>query len=148
MAAGDLTLFNDFTRQLALGLNDLDADSYRLALFQAARAPVVAEALPVYSTTNEVVGTNYTAGGEAVSAAMSATLSGTTTNWLTTTVASWTQNGAGPTDIRHGILYNDTPATKYAAAFIVMGDGADISLVDGDISYTFNATAIAQITRS
>lgn len=148
MAAGDLTLFNDFTRQLALGLVDLNADSYKTSLHTNAVVPLVGDALPVFGDYTEVTGTNYTAGGEVVSTAMSATLSGATTNWLTTTVASWTQHAAGPANIRWGILYNDQGATKYAAAFIVVGDGADVSLADGDISYTYNATAIAQITRS
>ncbi len=148
MAAGDLTLFNDFTRQLALKEINLDGDAYKLGLVTNAVVPLVADALPVFGDYTEVSGTNYTAGGETVSTAMTATISGATTNWLTTTVAAWTQHASGPANIRWGILYNDNGATKFAAAFIVIGDGADVTLADGDISYTFNATAIAQITRS
>lgn len=148
MAAGDLTLFNDFTRQLALKEVDLDTDIYKFALVTNAVAPLVGDTTPVFGDYTEVSGTNYTAGGETVSTGMDATLTGATTNWKTTTVASWTQHASGPANIRWGILYNDQGATKYAAAFVVIGDGADVSLADGDISYTFNATAIAQITRS
>ena len=150
MAAGDLTLFNDFTRQLAEKEIDLADDTYKIALYTSTRAPVVNETTPVYSVTNEVSGTNYAAGGVTVSSSMAVSLSGAVASWTggSGPHATWSQHASGPTDIRWGILYNDTAAAKPAAAFIVFGDGADISLVDGDISFTFHSTAIAQITRS
>ena len=151
MAVGDLTLFDDFVRQLAEKEIDLADDEYKIALFTTTRAPVVTETTPVYSVTNEVSGgTSYTAGGEVCSSTMSVALSGAVLDWDSTASpsVSWSQDASGPADIRWGILYNNTAAAKPAAGFIVFGDGADISLVDGDISYTFNASAIARITRS
>ena len=150
MAAGDLTLFNDFVRALCEAEHDLADHTFKLALFNSTRAPVVTEASPVYSTTNEVTGTGYTAGGATVSASMAVSLSGAVADWdigASGPHATWTQNASGPSDIRWGILYNDSHVSKAAVAFVVMGDGADISLVDGDISFTFNSTAIAKITR-
>lgn len=150
MAAGDLTLFNDFVRQLCEKEIDLADDTYKVALYTSTRAPVVTESTPVYSGTNEVSGTNYTAGGATVSASMAVSLSGAVASWTggSGPHASWSQHASGPSNIRWGILYNDTAAAKPAAGFIEFGSGSDISLVDGDISFTFNATAIAQITRS
>jgi len=151
MAVGDLTLFNDFVRQLAEKEIDLADDEYKIALFNSTRAPVATESSPVYSTSNEVTGgTSYSAGGAVCSSTMSVTLSGATVDWdaSASPAVSWSQDASGPTNIRWGILYNNTAAAKPAAAFIVFGDGSDLSLVSGDISFTFNATAIAQITRS
>ena len=150
MAAGDLTLFNDFVRAICKAEHNLADNPFKLALFTSARAPVVTEASPVYSATNEVSGSGYAAGGITVSSSMDVSLSGAVADWdigSSGPHATWTQNASGPTDIRWGILYNDSHVSKAAVAFVVMGDGADISLVDGDISFTFNSTAIAQITR-
>ena len=150
MAAGDLTLFNDFVRQICEKEIDLADDTFKIALYTSTRAPVVTEATPVYSVTNEVSGTNYTAGGATCSAGMAVSLSGAVASWTggSGPHASWSQHASGPADIRWGILYDDTATGKPAAGFIEFGAGADISLADGDITFTFNATAIAQVTRS
>ncbi len=149
MAAGNLTVFNDLTRQLSLKLVDLDTDVYRFALVTNAVVPVVGATLPVFGTYTEVAtGNGYTTPGEALTAGMTAALVGAVTTWDTTTNPSWTQHASGPTDIWWGIIYNDQGATKYAAAFVEMGDAAAISLQAGNISYAFNASGIATVTRT
>lgn len=152
MAQGDLLFFNDFVDDLGKGKHNLDTDTIKFALCTNATVPSVSTADPCFGaggTTNfsstEVSGTGYTAGGEDISSTYSTT---TAVGTLDGTDVSWTQNGAGPTNIRWGIIYNDTATNKDCIAFVDMGGGADISLVDGDISYTFNGSGIGTITRT
>lgn len=152
MAKADLLFFNDFTRQLALKLHELEADTIRFALCTNATVPALTSAIPCFGaggTVNfaatEVSGTNYAANGEDISGTLS--FAGAAATFDGTGNPAWTQHAAGPSDIRWGIIYNDTAAIKNCIAYVDMGGGADISLIDGDISYTF-AASIGTITRT
>jgi len=141
MARGDLTVYEEFRLTIADGTHDFDADSFRVALITT--LPTAADATPQLTDYAEVSGTNYTATGEAL-----------TTTWLeaggtatfdATTNPSWTQNAGGPTNIKAAVVYNNTAGGKNAVAFIDMTNDAGttpISLVDGDISITWNASGI------
>ena len=150
MAAGDLTVFKDLTRQLALGLVDLDGDAYKFALVDNTTTPTAAFTTPVFGSFTEVAtGNGYTTPGYVIGTVnMTAVLTGAAVKWDTTDLPAWTQNGAGPNNIWWGIIYNDQGATKYGAAFVEMGNAAAISLIDGNISYDFHADGIATITRT
>ena len=152
MALGDLTLFNDFARQLAEKEIDLADDTYKLALVSNTLVPVVTQATPTYSTYsgNEVSGSGYAAGGATVSSTMAVSLSVATASWTVGSGphATWTATGGGPSNIRWGILYNDTAGSKQAAAFVDIGAGSDVNLATTSIYVTFNVTAIAQLTVS
>ena len=152
MAQGDLLFFNDFVDDLGKGKHVLGTDTIKFALVSNSTVPAVTTADPCFGaggTTNfastEVSGTGYTSGGEDISATFSTT---TDTGTLDGTGPSWSQNGAGPTNIRWGIIYNDSATNKDCIAFVDMGGGSDISLQDGDISYTFHGSGIGTITRT
>lgn len=55
------TWVTSFKRQLFLGEHDLDTDTLKIALYTS--LATLGPDTTVYSTTNEVVGTGYTAGG-------------------------------------------------------------------------------------
>ena len=114
-----------------------------------ATVPGFAAGATVNYATNEVgTGNGYTAGGETLTVTW--TLAAAVSTWTATgsPAASWTQNGAGPTDIRWGIIYNDTATNNNAVCFIEFGSGADISLQDGDISWTPGGSGILTLTRT
>lgn len=144
MAQGDLVVFEEFRDYIGDGSHDLDDDSFKIALVTNAVPPTPAFTTPDFADFTEVSGTNYTAGGE-TTAATWVEVGGVAT--FDVADVSWTQNGAGPTDIRWAILYNTTHAgTNDAIAYIDMGGGSDISLVDGDISIAINASGVFTLT--
>jgi len=148
MAAGELFIFDDLLRQMSIKLVDLDTDTYKLGLVTTAVDPRQRDPLPVFGDYTEVSGTNYTAGGIDVSGTFAISIDGAVTSWTSGGAsATWTQHTSGPADIRWGILYNDQGATKYAAAYINIGDGSDISLASSDIKFMFLAN-IARFTRA
>ena len=65
MAEGDATITNNFKEQLLLGDVHLDSDTFKIALYSVAVDDP--DGTPVYTVTNEISGSGYTAGGAAVS---------------------------------------------------------------------------------
>lgn len=105
------------------------ADTFKIALFTS--SATLGATTTVYSTTNEVVGTGYTAGGNTLSVTGPSS-SGTTaildfadTTWSTATI---TANGA--------LIYNDTQGDK---AFAVLAFGGDKTSTAGDFTIQFPA---------
>lgn len=144
MAQGTLTLFEEFSLYIGDGSHDLNTDTFKLALINNTTVPTAATLTPDFADFTEVTGTGYTAGGETLT--ITWTEAGGTATFDSTTNPSWTQNGAGPTDIYYAIIYNTShTGTNDAVAFIDMTADAGvtpISLQDGDISITFDASGI------
>ena len=139
MARGDLVVFEEFALNIGDGSHDLDSDSFKCMLINNTTTPTAASATPDTADFTEVTGTGYTAGGASLTTTY--TEVGGVATFDSTANPSWTQNGSGPTDIYWAIIYNTTHAgTNDAIAFIDM-DGP-VSLQDGDISITFNASGI------
>lgn len=109
------TATNSFIEQLFLGVHDFAADTFKLALYTA-EASLDADTT-VYSATNEVSGTGYTAGG--------VTLTGTTVaqsngvSYVDFANAVW--NPASFT-ARAALIYNSSKGNKSVA---VLDFGSD-----------------------
>ena len=105
------------------------ADTFKIALFTS--SATLSAATTGYTTTNEVVGTGYTAGGNTLTVAgptstgTTAFLDFTDTTWTTATI---TANGA--------LIYNDTQGDK---AFAVLAFGGDKTSTAGDFTIQFPA---------
>jgi hypothetical protein len=105
------------------------ADTFKIALFTS--SATLGASTTVYTTTNEVVGTGYTAGGNTLTVAgptstgTTAFLDFTDTTWTTSTI---TANGA--------LIYNDTQGDK---AFAVLAFGGDKTSTAGDFTIQFPA---------
>lgn len=115
-----LTATHDFTNSTG--------DSFKIALYTS--SATLGAATTAYTTTNEVTGTNYTAGGNTLTN-VTPTTSGTTaftdfadTTWSTSTI---TANGA--------LIYNDTAAGD--PAVVVLAFGSDKSSSSGDFVIQF-----------
>lgn len=145
MAQGTLALFEKFSKYIGDKSHDLDTgtDVYKVMLIseQVGGTPTItaADASPDTSDYTEVSGTNYTAGGETITVTWTEAAGVSTWQVISGTV-TWTQNGAGPTNIKTGLVYNSTHGgTNDAIAFVDMtADGTTaVSLVDGDVTLTF-----------
>ncbi len=102
-------------------------DVFKIALYTSSAS--LGAATTAYSTSNEVVGTGYTAGGNTLTT-VAPTSSGTTafldfndTTWSTATI---TANGA--------LIYNSTQSDKAVA---VLAFGADKTSTAGDFTIVF-----------
>jgi hypothetical protein len=108
------TQTTSFKKELYQGIHDLSTDTIKIALYTAAAD--LNEATTVYSSTNEVVASGYTAGGN--------TLTGVSINSLEYTAyvnfdnTSWT----AALTARCALIYN---ASKANRAIAVIDFGAD-----------------------
>jgi hypothetical protein len=116
-----------FKTELLGGVHDLDTDVIKIALFTS--AATLNAATTAYSTTNEVSGTGYTAGGNTLTGA-SITSDGTTaivdfdnTTWVSSTITA-----------RGAMLYNSSKADR---AIAVLDFGSDKTSTDGDFIIQF-----------
>ena len=147
MAKGDLTVFEEFALDIGKGVHDFSSDTIKVALIDNAAAPTAADATPRWAdySGNEVSGTGYAAGGATLSGVTYTEASGVA-KFDDTGNVTWSQNGAGPTDIYWAIVYNDTASNDEAVCFVDMGGPA--SLQDGDVSITWHASGILTVTVS
>lgn len=132
-----LTQWNGTTN----GVFDLDTDTMKVAI--ATNTYSVSQDTHDFfnDVTNEVTGTNYTAGGE--------TLGSVTLTRSTTTVTfdaadvTWTQSGSGFSTGRKFVIYRSTGTASTSALFSVITADADVGNVTGDLTLAFNASGIA-----
>jgi hypothetical protein len=120
---------SSFKQQILLGEHDLDTDVIKLALYTS--AATLSAATTAYSTSDEVVGTGYTAGGNTLAGA-TVSLSGTTayvdfsdTTWTTATITA-----------RGALIYNSSKSNK---AIAVLDFGADKTSTAGSFTVQFPA---------
>lgn len=119
-----------FKQGLMQGLHDFDnpgGNTFKIALYTS--SATLGASTTAYSATNEVTGTNYTAGGNTLTS-VSPTTSGTTayvdfadTTWANSTI---TANGA--------LIYN---ANSSNASCVVLAFGSDKSSSNGDFTIVF-----------
>src|SRR3990167_9617076 len=135
MAEGDSHVVNNFKEQLLLKAIDCDTDTFRLALYSDAYAATQIDgAAPAYATTNEIVASGYTAGGQSVGTPVVAQDD-------TNDRASWDDDGTdvlwtalATATIQRAILYDDTTTPKWQAIIweiTTNSNGGDYTLAFG-----------------
>ena len=128
-----------FKNELLYGVHDFDAstgDTFNIALYTS--SATLDATTTAYSATNEVSGTGYSAGGQALTN-VNPTTSGTTafTDFAdeTFTTATITARGA--------LIYNTTPNTTSISvtnpSVVVLDFGADKTSTAGDFTIVFPA---------
>lgn len=118
--------FQDFSEQLARGVHDFDAHTFKVALTNT--APTATQT--TWNLTDHpapAAANGYTAGGTATTISISET-TGTTTVSGTQVVFTATAGGIGP--FRYAILYNDTATSPADAAVAWWDYGSSITLAD------------------
>jgi hypothetical protein len=91
-----------------------------------------------YSSTNEITGTGYTAGGNTLVIPASMPSLTTTTAWTDFNDTVWSSSTI--TNARGALIYNSTSSNK---AVVVLDFGADKSSSAGDFTVVFPAAAAA-----
>jgi hypothetical protein len=93
------------------------ADTMKIALYTS--TATLDATTTVYTTSNEVVGTGYTAGGNTLTGAAISSDAGTGTAWLTFSNSTWT---TATITARGALIYDSTQSN---AAIAVLDFGAD-----------------------
>lgn len=109
------TLTNSFLQELLLGVHDFDTDTFKLALYTAS-ASLDADTT-AYSTSNEISGTGYTAGGVSLTGAT--VTAGSGISYVDFANASWTP---AVFTARAALIYNSSKSNKAVA---VLDFGSD-----------------------
>jgi formylmethanofuran:tetrahydromethanopterin formyltransferase len=137
-----------FKKELMFGAHDFAAagDTFKMALYTS--SATLDASTTAYSATNEVSGTGYSAGGQALTSVDPAT-SGTTAygdfddeTWSTATITA-----------RGALIYNSTPNTTSISltnpSVVVLDFGSDKTSTAGDFTVVFPtadaSTAIIRI---
>jgi hypothetical protein len=128
-----------FKRDVMLGLHDLDTDTIKIALYTS--SATLGATTTAYATTNEVVGTGYTAGG--VTLASASVIINSTSGCFDSDNPEWT---SATFTARGALIYNDTESDL---AIAVLDFGGDFSVAGGTFRIVFPAqtanTAIVRI---
>jgi hypothetical protein len=118
---------SSFKQQILLAEHDMDTDVFKIALYTSAAN--LDASTTVYTTSNEVTGTGYTAGGNTLTGA-TVTLTGTTafvdfsdTSWSTATITA-----------RGALIYNSSKSNKAVA---VLDFGSDKISTGGTFTIQF-----------
>ena len=131
-----------FRKEILLGEHDLDTNSLKLALYTNAAS--LSDGTTVYTTSNEVVGTGYSAGGVVLTGIDVTTDSSVAVVSITDAVVT-----ASTITARGALIYNSSQANKAIAVFDF---GSDKSSSNGDFTVQFPtaaaATAIIRIKSS
>lgn len=129
---------NSFKNELIAMTPHTAADVYKIALFTS--TATLDASTTAYSTTNEVTGTGYTAGGATLSG-FTAGLSGSTAYLDWTTDPSWT---TATITARGALIYNSSRSNKAVAVY---NFGSDITSTAGTFTVTLPAAgASATVT--
>ena len=91
------------------------ADTFRVALYTS--SATMDATTTAYSVTNEVSGTNYTAGGEAITI-VTAPTSTSTTAWMDFTDTTW---ATSTITARGALIYNDTSSGDLSVGALDFG---------------------------
>jgi hypothetical protein len=134
------TLPTSFKVQLLNAQQNFTSNTFKMALYTSSAS--LDATTTVYTTSNEVAGTGYTAGGNTLAVSVAPTSSGTVaylsfsdTSWFT---ATFTARGA--------LIYNTSQSN---AAVAIFDFGSDKAVVGGTFTITFPAatstTAVIRI---
>ena len=121
-------------------------NTFYIALYTS--AATIGPTTTIYTTSDEVVGTGYVAGGKALTISTSPTYgtntSGTTTAYISFATVSWPNSTF---TVRGALIYNVTQGSKSVA---VLDFGADKILTDDTLQVVFPTadanSAIVRIT--
>ena len=118
-----------FKQELLQGVHDFDTDEFKIALYTSASN--ISSSTTAYTTSGEVTGTGYTAGGATLTN-LGVTLSGTTayTSWEDYTWSNSTLTTAG------ALIYN---ASKSNRSVAVLNFGGAYTTDAADFTVTFPA---------
>ncbi len=144
MATATLTLYDNAPKAISGGV-DLDADTLKVALLNNSHAHNNAHTVFGDVSANEISGTNYVAGGQALANRSWSRSAGVAK--LDADDLTW--SGLIVTGLRYGVLYRHdeaTPANRLLLATITLDSGA--FNVDGDYKILWHADGILTVSKA
>lgn len=125
---------------------DLDSDTIKVMIVTSSYAPnVTTDDFINDANTNEVTGTNYTAGGTQITGVTLA-LDGNNAEWVHNDI-TWTTSGAGFSTGRTFIWYKDTGTPATSPLIMYMTEGVNFGNVSGDLTLDGSAsTGVLNVT--
>ena len=130
------TMTNSYKQDILSG-TQTSSDTYKIALYTS--LATLDASTTAYSTTNEVVGTGYTAGGATLSG-FTTGLSGSTA-YLTFTNPTWSTSTI---TARGCLIYNSSKSNKSVAAYDF---GGDVTSTAGTFTVNFPAAGATGLIR-
>jgi len=141
------TFIRDQHKSGQIDLEDTVTYTFKIAIVTSAYSPATGtDDFWDDVSANEVSGTGYTAGGNAI-ASPAVTLAGGTITFDAADPSTWSQDGAGFSNGRRAIVYADT-GTPGTSRLIAYSDdfGSNQGNVSGDLTLTISATGIFTAT--
>lgn len=123
-------LCTSFKQELMEGVHDFTSHTFKIALYTS--SATLSAATTAYSATNEVSGTGYTAGGEALTVTGGAVSISGTTAYIDFSDVTWSSSTI---TARGALIYNDTAVGNPAVA--VLDFGSDKTSTSGDFTVQF-----------
>jgi len=135
------TICTSFKKELLEGGHDFTSDTFKIALYTS--SATLDATTTAYSATNEVTGTNYTAGGATLTVTGGAVSTSGTTVYVDFSDATW---ASSTITARGALIYNSTASNK---AVVVLDFGLDKSSTASTFTVTFptadSSSAIVRI---
>ena len=135
------TICTSFKKELLEGGHDFTSDTFKIALYTS--SATLDATTTAYSATNEVAGTNYTAGGATLTVTGGAVSTSGTTVYVDFSDATW---ASSTITARGALIYNSTASNK---AVVVLDFGLDKSSTASTFTVTFptadSSSAIVRI---
>lgn len=120
---------------------DFDSDAVKVAIATASYVPSATTHDFFDDVTNEVTGTNYTAGGTAIANKTVSEAAGVVT--FDGDDVTWTAHASGFSNGRYGIVYKSTGTASNSTLFGYIDFVTDKGNVGGDLTIQWNASGIA-----
>lgn len=117
-----------FKSEALQGVHDFTTDTFKIALYTS--SATLSAATTAYSATNEVSGTGYTAGGEALTVTGGSVSTSGTTAYVDFSDVTWS---TATITARGALIYNSSQANKAVA---VLDFGSDKTSTAGDFVIT------------
>lgn len=118
-----------FKKELMEGVHDFTTHIFKIALYTS--SATLDATTTAYSATNEVSGTNYTAGGNTLTVTGGAVSTSGTTAYIDFSDTTWAD---ATITARGALIYNSSASNKAVA---VLDFGADKASTAGDFTVSF-----------
>jgi hypothetical protein len=118
-----------FKKELMEGVHDFTTHTFKIALYTS--SATLDATTTAYSATNEVSGTNYTAGGNTLTVTGGAVSTSGTTAYIDFSDTTWAD---ATITARGALIYNSSASNKAVA---VLDFGADKTSTAGDFTVSF-----------
>jgi hypothetical protein len=139
-----ITFYNNATKDILDGTIDLDSDTIKVSLHASSYSPAATHDF-FNDLTNEVTGSNYTAGGN--------TLASTAVTTVTTNDAkfdasdvTWLSHASGFSTARYAVIYKSTGTSSTSPLVGYIDFVSNQDNVNNDLTIKWNANGILQLT--